>query len=101
MMDTIETTLPGAWCYRICARTGWLGVNIQCLGMEPTFHCLAFPGLVIPVTKQFVLWRLPCLAPGVIRSVVEWVGSVSVSSALGSSQPFTVWLFPCRVIPVT
>ena len=27
-IGTPEVTLPGAWCYRVSAGTGWSGVNI-------------------------------------------------------------------------
>ena len=31
-IGTPVTALPGAWCYRVSAGTGWPGVSILCLG---------------------------------------------------------------------
>ena len=62
-ISTPVATLPGTWCYRVSAGTGWPGVSI--LWLEE---------------------RLPCQAPGVIGSVLGLVGLVSVYCDWRSQQ---------------
>ena len=38
-IGTPVATLPGAWCYRVSAGTGWPGVNILCLGEMESLVC--------------------------------------------------------------
>ena len=45
--------------------------------LEVLFGCCCFYGRVIPVIKQLVHKRLPCLSLGVIGSVLGLVGPVS------------------------
>ena len=38
-IGTAVATLPGAWCYRVSAGTGWLGVSILRLGERDSLIC--------------------------------------------------------------
>ena len=38
-IGTPVATLPGAWCYRVSAGTGWPGVSILCLGEMESLVC--------------------------------------------------------------
>ena len=50
-------TLPGAWCYRVSAGTGWLGVSILWLGVMECLIC----NFCLGVAACKIVWADPSL----------------------------------------
>ena len=45
-------TLPGAWCYRVSAETGWLDVSILWLGEMENLVC----NFYLSVATRKIVW---------------------------------------------
>ena len=60
-IGTPEATLPGAWCHRVSAGTGWPGVSILWLGEMESWIC----NFYLSVAARKIVWADP--SPRYIR----------------------------------
>ena len=57
IIGTPVATLPGAWCYRVSAGTGWPGVSILWLGEMESWIC----NFYLSVAARKIVWADPSL----------------------------------------
>ena len=55
-MDTPAATLPGAWCFRVSAGTGWPGVSILWLDEVESLICSFYLSVAARKIEQIRPW---------------------------------------------
>ena len=95
-IGTQVATLPGAWCRRVSAGTGWPGINILWLGDVESLICSFFLSVAAQLSEQIYPWDTPACCWGVKQPVSKQPSPVLLllvsTSLLPPLSPFTFHL---------